>query len=99
VIVNEQNATIADIWDGTSLRCTFRRYVGRRLYDMWLKVCSIAETLVLSDSEDELIWQYQSSGVYSSYSLYSIINFRGALSMYISIVWEIRVPPRVHFFL
>jgi hypothetical protein len=44
---------------------------------MWLEVCHITESLVLSDSEDELIWQYQSLGVYSSHSLYSIINFRG----------------------
>jgi hypothetical protein len=71
VIVNEQNATIAD------LSYTFTRCVCRRLYDMWLEVCHITESLVLSDSEDELIWQYQSLGVYSSHSLYSIINFRG----------------------
>jgi hypothetical protein len=37
--------------------------VGRRLYDMWFEVCSIAKTLVLGDSDDELIWQYQSSEV------------------------------------
>jgi hypothetical protein len=61
VIVNEQNATIANLWDGTSLRCTFRRCVDRRLYDMWLELCSLVESVTLSDEEDELIWQYQSS--------------------------------------
>jgi hypothetical protein len=39
--------------------------------------------LVLSGSKDELIWQYQPLGVYSSHSLYSIINFRGVLPVYI----------------
>jgi hypothetical protein len=65
---------------------------------MWLELCSLVESVSLSDEEDELVWQHQSSGVYSSHSLYSIINFRGVLPVYIPVIWKIRIPPRVHFF-
>jgi hypothetical protein len=30
-IVNEQNKTIAELWDGSNLKCTFRRCVDRSL--------------------------------------------------------------------
>jgi hypothetical protein len=46
-----------------------------------------------------LIWQFQSSGVYSSQSLDSVINFRGVMLVYIPIIWKLIVPPRIHFFL
>jgi len=37
--------------------------------------------------------------VYSSQSLYKIINFRGILPVYVPAVWNLKIPPRVHFFL
>jgi hypothetical protein len=46
-----------------------------------------------------LVWQFQSSGIYSSQSLYAIINFRGVKPVYLPSVWKIIVPPRIHFFL
>jgi hypothetical protein len=66
---------------------------------MWDEVISIASTLVLSNEEDELIWQHTSSGLYSSQSLYSIINFRGITPVYLPTVWDLVVPPRVQLFL
>ena len=46
-----------------------------------------------------MIWQYNSNGIYSTQSLYKIINFRGVQPVFVSAVWGIKVPPRVHFFL
>ena len=46
-----------------------------------------------------MIWQYNSNGIYSTQSLYKIINFRGVQPVFVSAVWDIKVPPRVHFFL
>jgi hypothetical protein len=82
-VVNGQNRTIREIWDGTNLKCTFRRRVDRRVFDLWEVVCVIAENLVLSGEDDELIWQFQSSMLYSSHSLYSEINFRGVVPVFI----------------
>jgi hypothetical protein len=56
VIVNEQNATIADIWDGSQLKCSFKRCVDRRLFQRWEESVGIAESIVLIDEEDGPVW-------------------------------------------
>jgi hypothetical protein len=43
-IVNEQNKTISEIWDGTNLKCTFMRCVDARLYNLWEELVSIASS-------------------------------------------------------
>jgi hypothetical protein len=98
-IVNEQNRTIAELWDGHNLKCTFRRIVDIRLFNLWEEVLSIAASLELNNEDDEPVWQYNSLGVYSSQSLYRVINFRVVLPMFVPVVWKLRVPPRIHFFL
>jgi hypothetical protein len=52
-IVNEQNSTIADLWDGCNLKCTFRRTVDIRLFNLWEEVLNIASSLSLSNEDDE----------------------------------------------
>jgi putative lipoic acid-binding regulatory protein len=99
VIVNEKSATIQELWDGESLKCTFRRTVGQRLMNMWDEVVQLATTICFSNEEDNLIWQFSSNGIYSSQSLYWIINNRGILPIFVSAVWSLKVPPRIHFFL
>jgi hypothetical protein len=66
---------------------------------MWLEVVQLASTIVLKDEEDELVWKFSSSGIYNSQSLYKIINFRGVVPVHVPRIWELHVPPRVHFFL
>jgi hypothetical protein len=85
-IMNEQNKSIAELWDGSNLRCMFRRCVDLRLYNMWEELLSIASTICLTYDKDEMVWQFHSSGIYSSHSLYRVINFRGVMSVYIPIV-------------
>jgi hypothetical protein len=46
-----------------------------------------------------MIWQFNSYGIYSTQSLYKIINFRGIKPVHVYAIWSIKVPPRVHFFL
>jgi hypothetical protein len=66
---------------------------------LWEEVLSIAASLELNNEDDEPVWQYNSLGVYSSQSLYRVINFRVVLPMFVPVVWKLRVPPRIHFFL
>jgi hypothetical protein len=56
-------------------------------------------TIQFTDDADEMIWQFNSSEVYSSQSLYKIINFRGIQPVHVSAVWSLKIPPRVHIFL
>jgi hypothetical protein len=46
-----------------------------------------------------LIWQFNSSGVYSSVSLYKVINFGGTMPVHVPAVWSLKIPPRVNFLL
>jgi hypothetical protein len=66
---------------------------------MWEELVSLVSTIEFDREEDALVWQFQSSGIYSSQSLYAIINFRGVKPVYLPSVWKIIVPPRIHFFL
>jgi hypothetical protein len=91
-IVNEQNKSIVELWDGCNLRCTFRRCVDIRLYSMWQELLSIASTICLNDKEDEMVWQFHSSGIYSSHSLYKVVNFRGVMPVYMPAVWKLHAP-------
>jgi hypothetical protein len=50
-IVNEQSKTIADLWDGSTLKCSFRRNVSEALYQMWLEVVELISTVCRSNEE------------------------------------------------
>jgi hypothetical protein len=58
ILINEQNNSVAQLWDGTNLKCMFKRCVDQRLFHMWEEIVEIASTIVFSDREDELIWQF-----------------------------------------
>jgi len=92
-IVSEKNKTIAELWDGVNLKCTFRRLVDDRLFLMWEEVFQLATTISFEDSDDALIWKFNSNGLYSTQSLYKVVNFRGVHPVLVSSVWDIKVPP------
>jgi hypothetical protein len=73
--------------------------VNERLENLWLDIVQLASTISFSNEEDSLIWQFSSNGVYSSQSFYKVSNFRGILPVYTPAVWELKIPPRVQFFL
>lgn len=99
VLVNEKTSSIADLWDGHNLKCTFRRTVDESLYRKWLEIVQLASTIELNDDDDTMIWKFNSNGIYSSQSLYRIINFRGIVPVHVPSIWSLKIPPRVQFFL
>jgi hypothetical protein len=44
---------------------------------MWEELVNIASSIEFTGEEDELVWHFNSSGIYSSWSLYNVINFKG----------------------
>jgi hypothetical protein len=96
-LVNEQNKTIADIWDGSSLEMTFRRCFDHRLMIQWLEIQQIAQTLTLNDSNDSLIWMWEACGLYSVKSFYVVVNF-GGLNLLIFIVFGKLKCPQIFIF-
>ncbi|WVZ84784.1 hypothetical protein U9M48_031773, partial [Paspalum notatum var. saurae] len=91
VLVNEKTKTVFDLWDDEYLKCTCRRTFDEELNQVWLEVVQLAGTIRFSDEEDAMISQFCSFRIYSSQSLYKVINFRG--------IRQLKIAPRVHFFL
>lgn len=97
-VVHQQTLTVAEVWDGSQLRCDFRRTFTDDMMVQWLEVVDIARSLVLSEEEDQLIWQYEMNGVYSSKSMYALVKFRGVQPVYLPVIWDIKVPPIIYIF-
>ncbi|KAL6639026.1 hypothetical protein ACP70R_022756 [Stipagrostis hirtigluma subsp. patula] len=60
-LVNEKNKTIEQLWDGSVLKCSFRRCFDSRQVELWEEVVQLASTIVFTGEEDSLIWQFTSS--------------------------------------
>jgi hypothetical protein len=98
-LVNEQQLTVAQAWDGENLKFTFRRTVSPTLYLRWMELIQIMRSVSLSLDEDMPIWEFHESGQYSVSSFYAIINNRGVVPVHTPAVWKLNVPPRLHVFL
>lgn len=55
-VVVEKGKTIADLWDGSNLKCTFGRTFSEEMYRSWLDIVEPAATISLSNEEDSLIF-------------------------------------------
>jgi hypothetical protein len=56
----------------------------------WQEILVIASTINFNDDEDQPIWQYETNGVYSSSSMYNVINFRGIQPIYCLLFGNLR---------
>lgn len=92
VIVNENNKSVHELRDGSDLRCTFRRTVDSALFRKWEEVIQLALTIDFTHEQDEMIWTFNSQGVYSSMSLYGVINNRGFRPIYLPVIWNLKIP-------
>jgi hypothetical protein len=67
--------SVAEVWDGSEVKLSLRRNFSEARLQKWAglveKVSSIRYN---NDDGDALVWQYESKGVYSCKSLYSIIT-------------------------
>jgi hypothetical protein len=98
IICNEQMDTLNQVWDGERLKLSFRRNFSSSLMERWRELEQIASIIFFSTDCDSLIWEYSTSGNYSSSSCYNIISYRGVTPVFIPSIWTLVVPPRVHIF-
>jgi hypothetical protein len=87
-LIREQNSSIVDLWDGTQLKCSFRRSVDKCLMDKWYKIIHITESIVFTNEEDSLIWKFENKGVYTVSSMYVVTNFRYVTPVHIPSLWN-----------
>lgn len=98
-ICNEQGKTVEEVWDGNNLKLTFRRTVNEIIYNSWLELVAIAESICYKEETDKLVWKYNSNGLYSTQTLYAVISYGGVQPVYPPVIWEISVAPRIQVFL
>ena len=98
-ICNQIGAPLSEVWVNGEVRLSFRRTFSDQMFSRWLELVEIVSSIEYNDGGDSLVWEYDSKRIYTSKSLYAIINFRGIVPMYIPAVWKIKVPPRIQVFL
>jgi hypothetical protein len=74
-LINEQNGTIAELWDGTQLKVTFRRCFDHNQMLLWYEILQIAQTLHVTEKDDNILWKLESNGMYSVKILICSVNF------------------------
>ena len=53
---------------------SFRRIFNPQMMEKWFEIDQIVRSVSLSNDTDSLIWQLENKGVYSTSSLYHVIN-------------------------
>ncbi|WVZ48702.1 LOW QUALITY PROTEIN: hypothetical protein U9M48_000121, partial [Paspalum notatum var. saurae] len=89
--VNEKNQSVADLWDGVNLKCTFRRMGDVNSME---EICQLASTISFNEEDDALVWTFTSKGIYSVQSLYKV-EFR----LFLCAIRDLKIPPRVQYHL
>ena len=56
---------------------SYRRNFNPPMMEKWFEIDQIARSVSISDDTDSLMWQLKNKGVYSTSSLYHVINFKG----------------------
>jgi hypothetical protein len=83
---------VYELWDGTNLKCTFRRTVEAAMARKWDEILQLASTIVFHNTPDEIVWTFNSNGVYSSQNLYKVVNIRGVKPIHTPAVWSLKIP-------
>lgn len=76
-ICNQSGVSLARVWDGEQVKLNFRSTFSEAVLMRWQELVEIVSAVQYNPDGDALVWQYDSKGVYTSQSLYAIINFRG----------------------
>lgn len=74
-ICREQDKTVSQIWDGETIKLSFRRSFSPRMMDLLYELEAIVTSISCKNDTDPLVWHYTACGTYSTSSLYAIINY------------------------
>jgi hypothetical protein len=88
--------TLTEVWVDSEIRLSFRRNFSTSMGQMWEELCEVVEHMELNEDSDSLVWGYEKSRVYSTQSCYAVISFRGLTPMFLPVIWNIVVTPKIH---
>ena len=53
--LNEKNMTVANLWDGSELKCTFCRWVMKTCWSFGMKYVKLPQLLAIVMKEDSMV--------------------------------------------
>lgn len=74
VICQQQDASIAQVWDGVDLHLSFRRCVDELNLTRWFELVDLVRNFSPTSDLDRPVWTLEKAGLYSIKSLYKEIN-------------------------
>lgn len=97
-ITDNENARVAEVWSTNGWRPMFRRMFGIAETAEWQNLQLLLHDITLSPGRDQVSWKLESSGQFSTGSLYREI-FRAAPSIDLSGIWKAKIPAKIKIFL
>lgn len=73
-ICQQENCTTKQVWDGHTLKLTFRRCVGPGVLHLWNMLKEVVSNFLPSSEADRPVWTLEASGIYTTKSFYKQIN-------------------------
>jgi hypothetical protein len=91
-ICNEPMATVDQVLVHVQVHLSFCRCFSAHMMGRWGELCSLLLSISLSAEMDNLVWVFETSGVYSVRSFYRIISDMGISVPHLATIWKIRFP-------
>lgn len=98
-ICNQQEMTIAEVFDGTTWNLTFRRNFGPWERMEWDELLQSLSGVQLTTEYDTVRWMLEPSGRYTTRSLYRHLLNPGAVYTPMTEMWEAKIPLKVKIFM
>jgi len=86
IITDQQNVSVADVWDGSDLKLSFRRGVNENQMQEWLNLVDIAESISYTEDCDAIIWAFDSSSKFNVQAMYIKLSALEAFSLF-TLLW------------
>ena len=86
IIADQQNVDVADVWDSSDLKLSFRRGVNENQMQEWLNLVDIAESISYTEDCDAIIWAFDSSSKFTVQAMYIKLSALEAFSLF-TLLW------------
>jgi hypothetical protein len=98
-ICNQQEWTIDRVMRGGKINLTFRRGFGAVEENEWGELVDLAERVNITQQLDSVCWNLESSGKFTTASLYKELTFPGVSNTWMLNIWTATLPLKIKIFL
>lgn len=98
-ICRDSMCLVSDCWRQGQWIVELRRNVGPYQIEEWNNLNTLLDGVVLNNDNDFVKWAFESSGKYTTKSLYRNVSFRGVIAVMRQKLWKNRLPMKIKVFL